>query len=78
MGFFGLFKSALSAYGSSQARGRIGDAAVSLRHSHSNARSELHLQPTLHLHQRQILNPLSKAEGSNSHPQRHYIRFLTS
>ena len=34
------------ACGSSQARGQIGAVAASLRHSHSNARSELHLQPT--------------------------------
>ena len=37
------------ACGSSQARGRIGAAAVGLRHSHSNTRSEPHLQPTLQL-----------------------------
>ena len=34
------------AYGGSQARGQIGAAAAGLRHSHSNAGSELHLQPT--------------------------------
>ena len=35
-----------AAYGGSQARGRIGAAAASLCHNHSNIRSELHLQPT--------------------------------
>ena len=35
-----------TAYGGSQARGRIGAAATSLRQSHSNAGSEPHLQPT--------------------------------
>ena len=35
-----------AAYGGSQARGRIGAAATSLRQSHSNAGSEPHLQPT--------------------------------
>ena len=34
------------AYGGSQARGRIGAAATSLRQSHSNAGSEPQLQPT--------------------------------
>ena len=37
------------AYGSSQARGQIRVAAATLRHSHSNARSELHLQPASQL-----------------------------
>ena len=34
------------ARGGSQARGQIGAAAAGLHHSHSNAKSELHLQPT--------------------------------
>ena len=33
-------------YGGSQARGRIRAVVAGLYHSHSNARSELHLQPT--------------------------------
>ena len=33
------------AYGGSQARGQIGAVAAGLRHSHSNARFEPHLQP---------------------------------
>ena len=33
-------------YESSQARGQITAAAGGLRHTHSNARSELHLRPT--------------------------------
>ena len=37
---------ALVAYGSTQARGWIGTIAASLRHSHSNVGSKLHLQPT--------------------------------
>ena len=52
--FFGLFVlvvvaiswAAPAAYGGSQARGRIGAVATSLRQSHSNAGSESHLQPT--------------------------------
>ena len=42
--FFFLFTAASVAYRSSQARGHIGTAATSLRHSHGNARSELHLR----------------------------------
>ena len=38
--YFLLFRAAPVAYGSSQARGQIGDAAAGLHHSHSNARSE--------------------------------------
>ena len=43
---FCLFRAAPVAYGSSQARGQIGAIAASLHHSHSNARSKPHLQPT--------------------------------
>ena len=41
-----FFRAALTAYGGSQARGLIGVVAAGLRHSHSNAGSEPHLQPT--------------------------------
>ena len=44
--FFVLFRAAPEAYGGSQARGQIGAAAVGLHHSHSDARSKPHLQPT--------------------------------
>ena len=48
--FFGLlFRALPEAYGSSQARGWVGAAAAGLSHSHSNTRSESHLQPTLQL-----------------------------
>ena len=40
---FCLFKAAPKAHGGSQARGLIGTTAAGLHHSHSNARSELHL-----------------------------------
>ena len=43
---FCLFRATPAAYGGSQARGLIRAVATSLRHSHSNARSEPHLQPT--------------------------------
>ena len=44
--FFAISWAAPAAYGGSQARGRIGAAATSLRQSHSNAGSEPRLQPT--------------------------------
>ena len=41
--FVFFFRAVPSAYGGSQARGRIGAAPVGLHHSHSNTGSELHL-----------------------------------
>ena len=46
---FVFSRAAPTAYGGSQARGRIGAVAAGLRQSHSNARSEPHLQPTSQL-----------------------------
>ena len=43
--FFLLFRVVSTAHGGSQARGRLGAAAASLCHSHSDAGSEPHLQP---------------------------------
>ena len=43
---FLLLRAVPAAYGSSQARGPIGAIAAGLHHSHSNAGSESHLQPT--------------------------------
>ena len=57
-----FFRPTLGAYGSSQARGRIGAAVASLCYSHSNTGSELHLQPTSQLTwQCWILNSPSNA-----------------
>ena len=58
---FLLFRAAPAAYGGSQARNRIGATAAGLRHSHSNAISELVC--SLHHGSRQHwnLNPLSEA-----------------
>ena len=47
--FFCLFRAAFMAYISFQDRGRIGAAATSLCHSHSNSGSELCLQLTSQL-----------------------------
>ena len=44
--FVCLFRAAPKGYGASQARGLIRAIATGLYHSHSNARSELRLQPT--------------------------------
>ena len=41
--FFFSFRATSAAYGSSQAKGRIGAAAVGYSHGHSNARSKPHL-----------------------------------
>ena len=59
--FWSLFRAAPVAYGGSQARGGIGAVATGLRHSHSSLGSELHLRPTPHSWQRQILKPQSEA-----------------
>ena len=45
-GLFAFSRAAPEAYGGSQAQGRIRDVATGLPESHSNARSELRLQPT--------------------------------
>ena len=44
--FLSFSRAAPAAYGSSQARDLIRGAATSLHQGHSNAGSELHLQPT--------------------------------
>ena len=49
------------AYGGSLARGRVGAIAPTLRHSHSNARFELHLDLHHGSWPRRILNPMSEA-----------------
>ena len=46
---FFFFKATPEAYGSSWAKGQIRAGAAGLYHSHSNTRSEPHLQPTLPL-----------------------------
>ena len=47
---FCLFRAAPMAYGGSQSRDLIRAVAASLCQSHSNARSQLHLKPTLHIY----------------------------
>ena len=61
--FFSFFRAPPMAYGGSQARGLTGATAADLRHNHSNARSEPHLQPTPQLMATLVLSPLSEARG---------------
>ena len=63
-----LFKAALLAYGSSQARGQIGAAAASLCHSHGNTRSKPCLQLTPPLTAKPGPQPTERGQGSNMHP----------
>ena len=44
--FFSFFRAAPVTYRNSQAMGRIAAAVAGLCHSHSNAESKLHFQPT--------------------------------
>ena len=66
-----FFTPAPIAYRSSQARGRIGATAASIRHSHSNARSELCLRPTPLLMAKPDPKPTERGQGSNLHPHGH-------
>ena len=50
-----------AACGSSWARCQIRATAAGLHHGHSNARSELNLQPTPQPEAMPVLNPLSEA-----------------
>ena len=63
-----LFRTAPEAYGSSQARGLIGAATASLHHSHSNAGSEPHLQPTPQRMAMPDPQPTEGGQESNPHP----------
>ena len=56
-------------YVGSQTRGPIGAAAPGLRQSHGNARSKLHLQPTLQLMETLDPQPTEQGQGWNLRPQ---------
>ena len=56
------------AYGGSQARGLIGDVAAVLCQSHTNTRSEPHLQPTPHLTATPYPQPTERVQGPNPQP----------
>ena len=57
-----------AAYGGSQARGPIGAVATGLHQSHSNAGSELCLQPTPQLTAIPDPRPTEGRQGMNPHP----------
>ena len=66
--FFFFPRVAPAAHGSSQARVWIRAAAASLHHSHSNARSKLHGQPTPQLTAMPGPWPTEQGQGLNPHP----------
>ena len=69
--FFCLFafsRAASAAYGGSQARGPVGVVAAGLHHSHSNAGSKLHLQPTPQLMATPDPQPMEQGQGLNPQP----------
>ena len=65
---FCFFRTAPTAYGSSQARGRIRAAAAGLHHCLRNMGSELCLQPTPQLTATPDPRPTEQGLGSNPHP----------
>ena len=67
-----------AAYGSSQARGQIGAAGASLRHSHSNTGSEPHL--VLRLQLMAMPDPLTHCTRPAMEPTSSWIlvRFITA
>ena len=70
-----FFRATPAAYGSSQARGQIGAAFVSLHHS--NARSKPYRQPMPQLVATLDPQPTEQGQGLNPHPQGDHMRFLT-
>ena len=69
VGWFCLFRAAVAAHGSSQARDWIGATAASLHPSPSHAGSEPQLWPTLQL--TAMLNPGPSEQGQASNPCHH-------
>ena len=65
---FVFSRAAPVAYGGFQARGPIGAIAAGLYHSHSNIRSEPHLQPTPQLMATPDPQPTEQGQGSNLQP----------
>ena len=59
------FKDSSVAYGGSQAKGLIGAVAAGLSQSHSNARSELRLQPTPQFMATLDPQPTGRGQGLN-------------
>ena len=74
--FFFFLRAIPMAYGSSQARGQIGATAASLHHSHSNTRSQPHLQSTLHHMATLDPWPTAQGQGLNLRPHGHLLGSL--
>ena len=66
--FFCLFRAIPAAHGDSQARGLMGAIAAGLGHSHSNDRSEPHLQATPQLTSMPDPYLTKQGQGSNLRP----------
>ena len=66
--FLSFFRAKTMAYESSQAQGPIRAVASGLHHSHSNTRSEPHLQPTPQLTATPDPSPTERGQGSNPQP----------
>ena len=63
--FVSLFRAEATAYGGSQARGRIGAVASDLCHSHSKTGSEPGMQPTSEFTATSDPEPFERSQGSN-------------
>ena len=74
--FLSFFRAAPTAHGGSQARGQIAVVATSLRHSHSNAGSKLHLQPTPQHRATPDSQPTEQGQGSNPQPHGYQLGSL--
>ena len=72
---FGLFRTAPTAYGSSQPRGQIGAVAQSTAH-HSSAGSKLYLQPTPQLMATPGHQPTERGQGLNPCPRGYQLGSL--
>ena len=66
--FFFFFRAGTLAYGSSQARGRMGATAAILHHSHSNTGSEPRLQPAPQFMAATDPQPTERGQGLNPSP----------
>ena len=67
--FFCLFRTTPMAYGGFHTSHLIGASTASLHHSHSNARSKPHVQPTPQLMAVANPQPTERGQGSNLQPQ---------